>query len=514
MLNVNALQKTLSAMSLPEIQKYASMHKDDPYVVSMALSVANMKKEAMTAQQGQAGTQHQPKVVDQDIEGIAPHAPVQAPAPAMGAAQLPENAGIGQLPAPNMQGMADGGIVAFDDGGRVGKDIWDPLTGEWITEDDGSSSGLGSWLAEKTNWKKGLNIDPAGGLRAPVPKPSEGSKKLNADRDAAMAQVNDTPYTRGAMQDDPRLAGYKLPAGITSDSVALNKTAPTADGGGRTLPGNTAGAGGAGAGAAPQAGLGSFMQYLKDNKPAGPEDMDKFMARREAYLGENPTKKQMERLDKQEAAALADKEESKAMAIIKAGLGMMGSRSPYAMQGISEGATAGLESFISDQKEAKKLKMERDKMRDAVENAAFAYKKGDLDAYEKYAQDAKNAQNTYAAHGLAALGSVTGAQIHAGATLGAANISAGATKEYLNAIRGGSLIEATRKSIAKEVEDANKASYNQMTEAQKTALFNQKWQAALQANPVLAQLSGGATGGGGAPGLSAADAALVNKYTQ
>lgn len=44
-----------------------------------------------------------------------------------------------------------------------------------------------------------------------------------------------------------------------------------------------------------------------------------------------------------------------------------------------------------------------------------------MDAYDKYAQDAKNAQNTYAAHGLSALGSVTGHQISAGATMAAAN---------------------------------------------------------------------------------------------
>jgi hypothetical protein len=32
---------------------------------------------------------------------------------------MPENSGIGQLPAPNMKGMADGGIVGYDEGGEV-----------------------------------------------------------------------------------------------------------------------------------------------------------------------------------------------------------------------------------------------------------------------------------------------------------------------------------------------------------------------------------------------------------
>ena len=189
------------------------------------------------------------------------------------------------------------------------------------------------------------------------------------------------------------------------------------------------------------------------------------------------------------------------MALIKAGMAMFGGKSQFANENIGQGAGVGLEDYAASQKDAKKMALERDKMRDAVENAAFAYKKGDLDSYEKYAQDAKNAQNAYAAHGLAALGSVTGHQISADATRFAATTSAGATKDYINAIRGGNLIETTRKNIADEVEKAAKAAqaaYKPMTEAQKMELFNQKWAAALQANPTLAQLSGGATGGGGA----------------
>lgn len=115
MLNVNALQRTLSAMTLPEIQKYASLHKNDPYVVSMAMSVANTKKEAQTAMQGMAGQRPMPKVIDQEIANMA------AVDPMGNATGLPENQGIGTLPAPNLSTLsrAGGGIVAFDDGGAV-----------------------------------------------------------------------------------------------------------------------------------------------------------------------------------------------------------------------------------------------------------------------------------------------------------------------------------------------------------------------------------------------------------
>lgn len=114
MLNVQALTSTLSAMSLPQLQQYASLHKNDPYVVTMALSIANQKKQMQTAAQGQAGQQPMPKVVDQQLAEMAPR---QAPAPQT--TPMPEDVGIGQLPVPNIAKMAGGGIVAFSKGGDI-----------------------------------------------------------------------------------------------------------------------------------------------------------------------------------------------------------------------------------------------------------------------------------------------------------------------------------------------------------------------------------------------------------
>ena len=130
MLNVKTLTDTLSGMNLQELQDYATVNKNDPYIVSMALSMANTKKKMDIAQKGQAGMQPQPNVVDQQIAQMVAPPPQQmaaAPqqeAPAVdamgnvtgyaGGGYLPEDQGIGQLPAPNMQGMAGGGIVAFE----------------------------------------------------------------------------------------------------------------------------------------------------------------------------------------------------------------------------------------------------------------------------------------------------------------------------------------------------------------------------------------------------------------
>jgi hypothetical protein len=102
------------------LQQYAALHKNDPYIVTLALSIANQKKQMKAAQDGQAGMMPQPTVVDQDIFGIPLEPQPRGAAPQQQMAQaLPEDQGIGTLPAQNMQNFAGGGIVAFDEGGDV-----------------------------------------------------------------------------------------------------------------------------------------------------------------------------------------------------------------------------------------------------------------------------------------------------------------------------------------------------------------------------------------------------------
>lgn len=107
MINVNQITSQLAKMPDPMLQKFAAMHKNDPYTVSLALSESNRRKDLRSAAQARMAGQQAPKVIDQEIgQMAAPQA-------------LPEEVGIGQLPAQNLQKMAGGGIVAFDEGGEV-----------------------------------------------------------------------------------------------------------------------------------------------------------------------------------------------------------------------------------------------------------------------------------------------------------------------------------------------------------------------------------------------------------
>jgi hypothetical protein len=105
MIDVNKITSTLAKLPDQQLQQYAQMHKNDPYIMALAMSESNRRKELRAASQGGQGMQEQPKVVDSEIAQMAPQ-------------QLPEDQGIGQLPAGEMN-FAGGGIIAFADGGDV-----------------------------------------------------------------------------------------------------------------------------------------------------------------------------------------------------------------------------------------------------------------------------------------------------------------------------------------------------------------------------------------------------------
>jgi hypothetical protein len=102
-INVNQITSMLAKLQPDSaLQNYAQMHKNDPYIVSLVMSESNRRKE-LRAVEPSIG--EQPKVVDQEIAQIAQQ-------------RLPEDQGIGQIPAGNMD-FAGGGIIAFADGGDV-----------------------------------------------------------------------------------------------------------------------------------------------------------------------------------------------------------------------------------------------------------------------------------------------------------------------------------------------------------------------------------------------------------
>jgi hypothetical protein len=88
------------------LQQYAAMHKNDPYVFPLAFQESQNRQKIRMSGQAQMGGQEMPKVNDAALMAMSPQAAPQ---------QAPQGQGISNLPAPNMQRMADGGIAGYED---------------------------------------------------------------------------------------------------------------------------------------------------------------------------------------------------------------------------------------------------------------------------------------------------------------------------------------------------------------------------------------------------------------
>ena len=95
----NSEKVTSQLATLPDqaLKQMAMMHKADPYMLPLIISEDGRRKQMRQAAQAQMAQMAQPKVADADVAEM----------------------GIAQLPAPNMQHMADGGIAGYDDGGMT-----------------------------------------------------------------------------------------------------------------------------------------------------------------------------------------------------------------------------------------------------------------------------------------------------------------------------------------------------------------------------------------------------------
>lgn len=524
MLNVQTLTNTLSRMPLPQLQQYAALHKNDPYVVALALSIANQKKQMSTAQMGEAGAQPQPKVVDQEIAGMAQ--------------QMPENVGIGALPAPNMQRMAAGGIVAFDEGGEV----------------PGYAGGLYAGAGDIPDWVK--QLPPESGIRMYYEKQARGEPLLTEP-------LLDTLAT--AFKGTPQPAGTpNLP--VTPGITALPGAPLVTPGGAgkRTAPPATAPAAAprptpaASAAAAAPAGLpalnttaptatqakadaaaltddSELRAKLEANEQFTTQAYDKLLGDYDKKVAELPEayKGYEERLKKEEAEAATDKDKALGMAIFKAGLGMMAGTSQYAFENIGKGSLAGLEDYQSALKDFKKAQRERDKAFGDIEAARLAEKRGDIKAHTELQAKgieglgaAKNRTadgiakifqvNTETAKGIFETGlkdkaqnertiysgvvdlqkqqmasnaAIQAANIHAGASLKAAQLNAETYKLPM-------LYKAIEDSVDKQL--ATNINYKTADEATRTAMRDAALKKRLLATPGMAQfVPQEATGGGG-----------------
>jgi hypothetical protein len=469
MINVNQITSQLAKMPDQALQQYAAMHKNDPYTVALALAESNRRKEMRTGAQMQQGPQ--PKVVDQEIEGMA--APQQV---------LPEDSGIAQLPAQNIQGMAGGGIVAFEEGGEVpryngavdgsvvkrgwnqyapsgyGNTLAAPPTAEEMADYNrasrmGFSGNVSDFLGKIRSSVAGMfpeTKDTVTNLqtttRKETPKQSIAAT-LDAE-DARVAQpVSNAPtQTNAAPTADPRRTDNPASPYAVKDKTGVAQLAGAAGiagaagaGGGEKQP--APGSPLANAAAKAAAGIDSLLpakEKIKDRKD--------FLAEREEIS--KPVYEKAEGMINKEKSRLNEgKEQDFYMALIEGGLAAAASDSPNGIQNLAKGFSQGAKSYSSALKDFRKAAQENSKMELDIERAKAAEKRGDMDAYQKYEDSAMNRHadidklRTSGAFQLANTNLAGQFQLQASANSAAAQIAAaklpGAQERLFSTLGGG-----------------------------------------------------------------------------
>jgi hypothetical protein len=351
MIDVNKITSTLAKLPDQQLQQYAQMHKNDPYIMALAMSESNRRKEMRSAGQSAQGAQEQPKVVDQAVAEMAPQ-------------QLPEEMGIGQLPAGDMS-FADGGIVAFADGGDVERyygggstAIYDPVTGVPISAENTSGNDL--------TFLESIGVfNPENRRALEQAERAAQKQKSPAYNRATMPAAG---YTRPAMANDPRMATAPSTPFVAAPPAA---TAP------RSLSGAPAAA------PAPAAGLAAldpnklFATALE--KASKEERPEKGMLERlneargtaaEAELTgvkelnekfANAFKGRRERLDKQETELGERKDQNFGLALLQAGAAMMSTPGSLGTA-IGKGIQSGSQQYVAG---IDKLNAAKDKLADA-----------------------------------------------------------------------------------------------------------------------------------------------------
>lgn len=416
-INPTQMSARLAAMSDQQLQQFAMLHHDDPFVMAIAMDVKN-QRDAVRAKAAMPPVQQQQPVVQQLIANMAQLPPMQGgggqqmPAQQLAQPPAPQGAapqqaadgglmsGVAALPARNIAKMKDGGIAGYADGKEVeeGDDGSTPISRWW--ESIGGQSDVQKLRAQ---------AQARYGTRAAVP--GLFMQQSDAERQRAKDIVEQLPsmskselqllLNTGKTPNELAVAGtgaeverlaraYPAPETSATPAPTARRPGPSAPGAGAApaaRPPSFPGAGAAPAappGAAPQQGLPQLMgppqpdaleRIVSAYKPATAQDLIG-----QAQTIAAPWNKEIEEANKpfrEQFAAERERlkkgeEQNKWQAIMQLGLGMLASRSPYALQALGEGGIQGLQMYQAAQQRddaARKALMHSEMMMAQAERA-------------------------------------------------------------------------------------------------------------------------------------------------
>lgn len=442
-ININQLTSELRMMPDQALQRMAMMYKQDPYIFPMIISEDMARKKMRAAAQAQMA-QPQPKVADQAIMSMG--TPPQ-PAP-----------GIAALQAPNMQSMADGGIAGYPEDDMEFVERSEPVVrmadgGVPRYQAGGQPTGItargqavgvtpyggiygGERLLPTTTGYEGMSIEEF--LRTAYNDVSEAVKRLyDKIPKESLAQVvaEDLAKQRSMEAAQRPAAGGARSAGIGGPQAG-EREAYAAQMAGTAPPGAGAGAPppGASPGGAPEAGAPTRMAGIPQPSVEGAKrtaaeffdakaaekqlaDYQKSEAaaveaarerRKKAMEGQGKAYEGLEALlKKEEEGAKGELEQSKAFAILNAGLAMMAGTSPRALENIGKGAMVGTGQYADAIKDFKKSAKERQRAMADIEQARRAEARADTEAqlkFEEKADEKMSNARKFGVEGLLSIG--------------------------------------------------------------------------------------------------------------
>ena len=434
MINVNNITSTLAKLPDQALQQYAMMHKNDPYIMSLAVSESNRRKEMRAAQGAQGGMQEPPKVVDAAVAEMAPQAQ-----------PMPEDIGIGQLPAGDME-FAGGGILAFANTGSVPGPSDVRPTGRYqnpvyggtpsssveafkkalesnkLTDAERAEArakvqgpgGLAAaieWLSTINERKDALDTERSNRIKA---EQREGvasdARSRFAKRDERLAIPGSAPLSGQPSGNDPNESPYNgegapvapapeaapnplaTPVGI--EQVAgptVTNAAPVS----MDYAGASAGLAGIKGFAPVTTELDEFEKEKKAAAQKGVNRSEERLTREEKFqaeMGEYGVGKE-KRLKEREEKLSKDEKSNYGLAFLEAGLAMMGGKDQNAFANISAGALTGLGSYKTG---LAKLNDRKEKLFDAYDSLEDARRSDKKDKFARIetAQDKINSAKT------------------------------------------------------------------------------------------------------------------------
>lgn len=372
------------------LQQFAEKHKTDPIVMSVISTQRSLAASFAPREAQQPGTP--PPVNEQLVASLSSgQAPMQGGAGSTGPAALPENQGIARLPM-QTEFAAEGGIVGYADGGVA---RFNGRT-ESTVSTEGYPAGVPpiesaatqGQIIERARQKQLEAERKAGAWQNFTPIPPASERRLNqrvAEEEQAARQIPTIPTAEATAAADAEAAarlakleqGYN--AGRGAGRVATSSLQPQIKPDAimaqyRVSPTESV----------------SRLENLRSESEAALRLAAKEREQGIAALGKYGDE-ELKRLKADEAKAPEEGKRAIYEAMIVAGLGMMGSQSQYALQGIAEGAMKGFGAYKGAMKDLKDAANERRKTMMTIEQMRRAEARGDVDrSYELQKSLAQN----------------------------------------------------------------------------------------------------------------------------